>query len=474
MRTLIATFVDGLHFLGAGLSHRGPLASAVTLSLVKCFRACRTVATMLLPAVLLSAVASPGGAQPPPGDLPPAPGALERELSLPPLSDAGAAASGSGPRLSSPIEIPFILEGGHIIVEASIDGNPPKPFMFDTGASNTITPEVAQPLNATVARTERMGGFGPKVSRVDVVKVGRITVGAATLDHPSVAVLDIPNTIVDRGSRPRLAGLLGSELLTRYAMTIDYGRRTLTLNNPGFRPQAAAFALPLGFSVSPDGPSHPSISAALDGVAGDFIIDTGSGGQILVSEKFQREHAPFTHYSKVLTFLSAGGIGGRTEVQLAFGKLLNFGPLTLSPPLVGGTADQGGSNLSRSMSAHVAGVIGAGILAQFVVTIDYQTGRAYFEPVPGRKLPGILHSTGMMFDKPDHEGFEVLDVLKDSAAERAGLRRGDRVVEVDGHPARDLSVSDVQSLGSVPAHTSLTIRTSDQRRLDLAIGQILP
>ena len=198
------------------------------------------------------------GAQARADDLPPPPGALERELSLGPVGKATQGATDGGQQLASPIDIPFILEGGHIIVEASIDGNAPRRFVFDTGGSNVITPDIARTLNASVVRTGRVGGIGPKVSHVEIVKVRRITIGAATLDEPIVTVLDLPNTIVDRGSRPRLAGLIGAELLARYAVTIDYTRRILTLHNPGFRPRSAAFSLPLGFSMSPDGLGHPS------------------------------------------------------------------------------------------------------------------------------------------------------------------------------------------------------------------------
>jgi PDZ domain len=164
-----------------------------------------------------------------------------------------------------------------------------------------------------------------------------------------------------------------------------------------------------------------------------------------------------------------GGIGGHTNIQLGFGKHLRIGPLTLSPPVVTGSTDAGGASLGTS-----AGLIGTVILSQFIVTIDYQSVRAYFEPVAGRTLATVLHGTGMILDKPDHEGFEVLDILKGTAAERAGLRRGDRIVEVAGHPARDLGNADVQALSATPAHTSLAIRTSDQRRLDLASGRLLP
>ncbi len=401
-----------------------------------------------------------------PEDLPPPPGALEHELSLPRASKA-APTTDTPTVLSSPIEIPFTLEGGHILIEASIDGGEPKPFMFDTGAINIVTPETARTLNAPFVRNARMGGIGPQVSQAQIVKVDRITMGKAVLDHPLVAVMQMRNLIVDRGSRPRLAGLIGANLLSRYAVTIDYQHRTLTLNSPGFRPHAA-FALPLGYAFSADGMTHPSIKAELDGATGEFVLDTGSSGQVFLSDAFAHAHPSFTLSGKVFNFLAAGGLGGPLPEQFALGKHLQLGAATLAPPAISRPGN------GASFGLHADGLLGVGVLSQFIVTIDYQSGHAYFEPVAGRTLPSVLHGTGMIIDKPEHEAFEVLDVLRGSGAERAGLRRGERVIEVAGQPARDLSAADIQSLSSFPAHRSLPIRTSDQRRLDLAIGQILP
>lgn len=418
-------------------------------------------------ASLAAAGSSSAQAQTRPEDLPPPLGALEQGLNLPLPGRSSAGATEGSPALSKPIEIPFSFEGGHLVIEASIDGGPPKPFIFDTGARNLITPEVARTLNAAVVRTGRIGGIGPKISHFETIKVGRIAIGAAILEQPSVNVLELPNIVVDRGSRPRLAGLIGSELLARYAVTIDFARHALILNTPGFRPQSAAFSLPLGFSMLPDGLSHPSISAELDGVVGEFIIDTGAGGQIFVGDRFQQEHRPFAQSGKTLQFLSPGGIGGATNIQMGFGKQLHIGPLTLSAPIIAGGTSPGGANMPSS-----AGLIGTTIIAQFILTIDYQSVRAYFEPVAGRTLPTAFNGTGMILDKPDHEAFEVLDVLKGTAAERAGVRRGDRIVEIAGRPARDLGAGDLLVLTS--PHVSATIRTSDQRRLDLAISRLLP
>ena len=112
----------------------------------------------------LAAGISSAGAQTRADDLPPPPGALERELSLPRVNKAVAVAPDGVASLSSPIEIPFLIEGGHIIVDASVDGGPQRPFVFDTGATNMITPDLARTLNATVVRTARVGGIGPAVS----------------------------------------------------------------------------------------------------------------------------------------------------------------------------------------------------------------------------------------------------------------------------------------------------------------------
>jgi hypothetical protein len=401
-----------------------------------------------------------------PEDLPPPPGALERELGLP--GARVAAPSESGRDLIAAIEIPFTLEGGHIIIDAALDAGPPRPFMFDTGARNLITNDTAKALNVAVVSTARVAGIGPKVSFGGIVTVGRIAIGAIVLEQQKVIVTELPNVIADRGSRPRLAGLIGSELLARYAVTIDYVRRVLILNSPGFRPPSAGFALPLGYAISPDGLSHPSVRAELNGIAGEFSIDTGSGGQVFMSDQFQREHQPFADAGKTLRFRSPGGIGGRTNIRMGFGRGLSIGPATLTPPVITGSTDAGGARLAAS-----AGLLGNVILSQFLVTIDYQSGQAYFASVAGRKLPSTLHGTGLILDKPDHEAFEVLDVLAGSAAERAGLRAGDRIVEVAGRAARDLGIADVQALNS-SSHASVVIRTSDQRRFDLSIGQILP
>jgi hypothetical protein len=417
---------------------------------------------------LVGTRASFAGSDAKPDDLPPPPGALERELGLgPSLAEAGSPGAHF-----DPIEIPFIFEGGHIIVEASIDGGTPKPFVFDTGARHMISSDVAASLKSAVISTTQVGGIGPKISQMRIINVDRITIGSATLDHQKVGVTDIPNTLVDRGSRPRLAGLIGAELLSYYAVTIDYSRRTITLHPQGFRPSSAKFSLPLTLAVSSDGLSHPSISAEVDGVAGNFIVDTGAGGQILISERFQQEHRPFAGIGKVLHFLTAGGIGGPAHISMGFGKELGIGSFVTQQPIVQGL-DAENSAHGRPGLPNFDGVIGNAFLSNFIITLDLASMQAYFEPAPDRKQATTIYGTGLSLYKPTHDAFEVLDVLKDTAAERAGIREGDRIIQIAGQSARDLAPSDTHVFAP-ESRPALTVVTGDHRRVDLTYSRLLP
>jgi predicted aspartyl protease len=462
-RTLLRTLVGKLAFLHRAFGDAGAAG--------RCGLVVACVAAVVL-AGTAGTFAGSDSAGVKPDDLPPPPGSLQREL------DSGLQApgkpdnvsTGGASALSQPIEIPFILEGGHIIVEASINGGPQRPFLFDTGASHVIDTEVAKSLNAPMVRTGRIGGFGAKVSTVQMIKADRISIGGVTLTDQTVAVMDMPNVILDRGSRPRLAGLIGAELLSHYAVTIDYARLVLTLNSPGFKPPLAKFSLPLGFSISPDGLGHPSIVGEVDGVSSEFIIDTGSPGQVHLSERFQEEHKPFASAGKVLHFMTPGGIGGRASIREAFGKQVHIGPSVLPLPLITGV--DFGDSAMRYMAVGTGGVIGNGLLAHYIVTLDVAATRAYFEPVE-RGHATMLYGTGLVLDKPDHETLEVIDVLKDTAAERAGLQAGQKIIAVEGHAARDLALSDAPTFAVSP-RGPLTVLTADHRKLDLSFSRLLP
>jgi len=416
---------------------------------------------------------------------PPSPAELQRLLNSSKSDDNGNAESGGGGVVlgtslsignSKPVVLPFQIDDGHIIIEASLDGHSPRPFIFDTGGRNTVTPDVANELDGDGAQETLIGGIGPGSVPMRIMNARSLSIGTAVFNDQPFYVGEIPNVLVDRGSRPRAAGLIGSNLLKRYSIRIDYRHKSLTLFPPGqFQPPSDGFSLPLIMQFSPDGLALAAVPAEVDGTVGQFAIDTGSPNDIHLFSSFEREHRLFDGYGPVLDFMSPGGICGRLEILEARGKRIAIGSAVFPAPMLSRPANVRIENSHRSAAEeNLAGILGNHILARFVVSIDYPAGRAYFEPSGKSPAPSPIEGTGVIVDKPRHDAFEVIDILPNTAAARAGIQRGDIIVETAGHPARDLSIGDFYKLGADLSRKTLDIETSDSRRFVLAIGQELP
>jgi Aspartyl protease len=134
--------------------------------------------------------------------------------------------------------------------------------------------------------------------------------GAELLDQP-LLVLPLPRFVTDRGNRPALAGVVGYELLARFAVRTDYDHRMLTLTPaPDFHYQAGGKRVPLVFVNK-----HPVVSAAVDGIAGKFEIDTGSSAALVLQRKFVEQHGLEARHPGGLR-MKSGGIDGVFETVI--------------------------------------------------------------------------------------------------------------------------------------------------------------
>jgi carboxyl-terminal processing protease len=86
------------------------------------------------------------------------------------------------------------------------------------------------------------------------------------------------------------------------------------------------------------------------------------------------------------------------------------------------------------------------------------------------RLSGTYVGVGAVLDQRD-EGIFVVRVLRDSPAERAGLRAGDEIVRVDGEPLVGLTVDEVASRVRGPEGTDVTleVRSPDGSSREMTI-----
>jgi hypothetical protein len=172
--------------------------------------------------------------------------------------------------------VPISVEAAAAIIDVRINGRGPFPMVFDTGAEDTLTPEAAAALGLKPVGSGSVQDSAGRTLPAAYTKVRSVRIGSAEMTDQPFAMLGLSPHLADRGGRAPIAGLIGYELLARFAARLDYDSGTLTLKpGPDFRYDGKGVRLPLVFSDK-----IPAVRAAADGISGMFVIDTGSVGAL--------------------------------------------------------------------------------------------------------------------------------------------------------------------------------------------------
>lgn len=122
------------------------------------------------------------------------------------------------------IRVPFDY-AGLIYVDVRVNGSPPLRFILDTGSSWTFLDSgVARSLSIETGRRRSAWAAGDQPLQMAFARDLRLGMGETELLVPEVAVTDF------RGQP--FVGIIGSDLLQRYVVDLDYAGGELTLYDP--------------------------------------------------------------------------------------------------------------------------------------------------------------------------------------------------------------------------------------------------
>jgi hypothetical protein len=261
--------------------------------------------------------------------------------------------------------VPFDSANDLIIVEVSLEGRGPFRFLLDSGASDHVmTPELAKTLGLKVEGAGVIDAGNKTTVGAGLVRVARIEVGGLQLHDQRFFVTAFPPEYP-------FQGFLGAELFKRFAVRVDFLTARLTLTRAeSFRYQGAGFSLPLKLYKG----SIPEMRAEVDGLKGQFKLDTGYNGSLALFGQFIEEHKLLKKYATGArrdggqTLAGASGVALYTRV-----RTLELGELEMRDVATALFTERGTSNDA------FAGAIGTGIFKQFNVVFDYDKQRVIFE-----------------------------------------------------------------------------------------------
>jgi hypothetical protein len=253
-----------------------------------------------------------------------------------------------------------------------------------------------------------------------------------------------------------VSGIVGYEFLKRFPVKLDFQRSRATFYDPSrFTYTGGGVGVPVTLR------EHIAlVDGSVDGFKGVFAIDTSSRGSLAVTAPFAEKNGLVKRFGAAQTFVSGAGADGYMHSLLARANSLTLGAVAVDRPVVA-LAAQG----AATGNTDIAGSVGYGVLRQFNITFDYAKGMLYFERNANYGQPDIFDRSGMWLER-GATGFEIVELIKDGPAAKAGLAPGNVIVAIDGKAWTTLPLATVrQELKAAPGTKVKVKLSSGQERV---------
>ncbi len=334
--------------------------------------------------------------------------------------------------------LPLTERGGHAKVMVDMGNGQQHEFIVDTGASvNVLDSAIAESLGLEVIGEMQIGApGGPQISG-NIVKLPLAHVGGATIRNASFVTMDLV-----KFSGGSTEGVLGMGLFRDYLLTYDYersqirvSRDVLSAEEPGVMPYSNVGG-------------HIQIDMDVAGTTLATHVDTGSMGgftlpidlkaSLALKESGQGES-------------KARMVGGDRDVQ--YGQLdgdILFAGTRYEHPHVGFMDPSPGY-----------GNVGAGILGEFVLSIDQQNQLIRFQRSVRKPIAAAGNTPrrlGVQFrGMPGGSVLTIGYVEPGSLGEKSGLLTGDVLLTLNDKPSEEYDIASLGELfrGSEPLYMEI-------------------
>jgi len=368
--------------------------------------------------------------------------------------------------------LPYEYRARHVWLRASVNGGPPDDFLFDTGASVTVIDSAwaAEHGLRTSGRMQASGAGasgGASFTTLASLRVASAAGDGIEIPDVKAAVLDL-NTGFEPLFWRRMAGVIGYDVISRFVVTIDYDDSTIVLHDPATW-EYTGIEKPLPMVMNG---TVPAVKGAFDGSdEGVFRLDVGSSSTVDV-------HAPFANAKGLVSRMGKTqavdgvGFGGAFAADIGRLRSMSLGPYEWDDPIVLVSHATEGAFASEEL----AGNIGNRVLERFRVTFDYKRRQVWLEPGKRYTDRDRLTRCGTLLTRKDGI-VKVASVLTASPADHAGLREGDRVLEINGRPTDQWDLPQVTALlddGPVGERVHVKVRRPDgDRTLTVKLAEVV-
>jgi hypothetical protein len=353
------------------------------------------------------------------------------------------------------VQFPIEVYNNLVVVPMILNGQLPLKFILDTGVRTSILTERAYSdiLNLQYSRKYTIAGPGGE-KMVDAYVTNNVS-----LDMPGVQgrghamlVLDKDYLELRNYLGTDVHGILGYELFSRFIIAVDYERKTLTLMLPErFREKRNYQWLPIQIE---DTKPYVTVNLQMNdttSVSAKLLVDSGaSHGVFLETSSNPKIQVPQPNVISII----GRGLGGVIHGQIGKINSIKLGKYEI-PNVITNFPDPNSymDTLKVSRTVFRNGSIGGEILNRFTVIYNFPGEKIYLKKNSNYKKEFYFNLSGLTIRAKGArlKNFEITDIRENSAAFRAELNVGDRIISVNGVSASDLELNTVNGfLNSKP------------------------
>lgn len=313
-------------------------------------------------------------------------------------------------------DIPFeLFRGSRIVLNAKVNGVDTQ-MLLDSGAGvTTLDDDFAKKIGLKRGtKIEAQGAGGSEEGEL----VQNVTIQAGNLKLSGVTVLILDLEKIEKGIGRPIPAVLGREVFMNSVMGVDFDKQVLTLS------PSKDFTAPAGgteVKLTRDSFTH-FLPVSVDGMPPvDAAFDLGNGGALSVSAEYFKRTPALAKLPYAVGL--SGGVGGLHENRR----------VTLPKVTVGGvTLDQVPADLGTFEGGPYKDRLNAGIqlFKPFRLTLDLGHDRLWLQRTSA--AAEFPKDRAGMFVTLEGDHFNVMHVSPGSPADKAGLKKGDKLVAIDG------------------------------------------
>ena len=367
--------------------------------------------------------------------------------------------------------LPFEYASRHLWLRASVNGQPPADFIFDTGASITVI-DSAYAAKIGLERQGNLQSQGASAAGsaslgvLKTLKVEGEDGDGVEMKDQRIGILSVNPFLAPFFWRD-CAGIIGYDFISRFVNEIDYDGKTLTLRDPAtFQYSGGGTAIPMTLSGT-----IPVVPMKIDGkYEGQFRLDVGSSSTVDLHTPFVKQNDLKAQAGKSVE-ATGGGFGGTFTSTVVRMKKLEVGPYSWSEPIISLSNATAGALASEDY----AGNVGNHLLERFKVTLDYEKKIVYLEPGKRYASRDQFSRSGAQLARFG-DTVKVAQVLEHSPADRAGLREGDVVTSIEGRAVTAWTQEELRALEEKPETKELRVellRDGKKKKLTVKLEDLL-